>query len=365
MRVLILLRDGSPNGITTYNRTLSQALRALGHAVCASPALEADADTDVASWRLRLRHPWAEPLVRTAVAQWQPDLIFVSHFTQARLAHRLRQTLGIPWFACMHNGHGESRMRAWSQLLANASGVVTLCDTLHRVYEPLAQALPAPVPMCLSRLPLNLPLNSPEHRAADGPLTLTYCARLSSQKGPRCEAWLRAIASLPRLRAHRLLVIGGGSHLPRLRRVAVELGLVVEFVGLVADPAPHLGRTDVITGAGYALMEGLVRGAVGVGLGFGGCWGAITPAGLSAALDVNFGDHSPIPLPHDPATIAQALSQALDSVGTADAVAVTEACRRCFEPKAIAADLVRFWSAAITPADGGVEGRSLHGLLPS
>ena len=33
MRILILLRDGSRNGITTYNRVLAQALRSQGHSV--------------------------------------------------------------------------------------------------------------------------------------------------------------------------------------------------------------------------------------------------------------------------------------------------------------------------------------------
>ena len=358
MRVLILLRDASPNGITTYNRTLSQALTAIGHEVTVAPALEPGGVT--ASWRLGVRHPVAEPLVRAEVRRLAPDLIYVSHFTQARLAHRLRQTLGVPWVACMHNGHGEDRMAAWSRLLANASGLVTMCETLHHVYAPLAHAQPTPLPMHLSRLPLVLPTDQLPKRVDGAPLTLTYCARLSSQKGPRCEAWLRAAARLPHAHAHRWVVIGGGSYLPQLRRVAVELGLQVEFAGLVADPDPYLRRTDVIAGAGYALMEGMVRGAVGVGLGFGGCWGAVTPANFQQSLAVNFGDHSPAPLPDDPTTIAHQLEQALSLVGTPDARAVSEACRQSFEPGAVAAKLVPFWQGVLSPRAAPV-----GGLLPN
>lgn len=347
MRVLILLRDGLPNGITTYNRTLSQALKAHGHDVITVPALEPG--WTGSPWQLGLRYPLLEPLMRGAVRRLAPDLIYVSHFTQAKLAHRLQQTLGVPWVACMHNGHGEARMREWSRLLASASGLVTMCESLHRLYTPLAPVRAVPFPMLMSRLPLALPPKRGVRDVKSGSLTITYCARLSSQKGPRCEAWLRAAALLPHARAHRWMVIGGGRHLPNLRRLASELGLTVEFVGMVADPDPYLRRTDVIVGAGYALMEGVSRGAVGVGLGFGGCWGTITPANYQQAQAVNFGDHSPVPLPEDPNTIARELESALAMVDTPDADAVSKLCRESVDPSPIAADLVRFWQRALTP----------------
>ncbi|MGB4060050.1 MAG: glycosyltransferase [Burkholderiaceae bacterium] len=348
MRVLILLRDAAPNGITTYNRVLARALREEGHDVLVWP----DLDTSPSFWAGALQGLWLRPaferLLRPVVERFAPDVVYVSHFTQACLAQRLQNTLGVPWVACMHNGHSPARMAQWAQLVRHARGLVTMCETLHVVYAPMVQAAPC-IPQLLSRLPLAVP-TAPLATRASARRVLTYCARLSSQKGPRCEAWLRAIASQPDLRACDIRVIGGGRYLARLRQVAAELGLEVDFVGMVSDPTPYLDRTHVIAGAGYALMEGLVRGGVGIGLGFGGCWGVVTPQRWDEALAVNFGDHCPYPLPDDPDTIAQALSEALAMVGSADAVAVTARCRAVFDPAPIARDLVDFWGKALRPA---------------
>ena len=349
MKILILLRDGATNGITTYNRVLARELVSQGHEVRVWPDPEMSLRSPV---RAQFQGVWMRPafewLLRHKVAQFGPDLVYVSHFTQARLAQKLKETLGIPWFACMHNGHSPSRMAEWAQLLRGANGLVTMCENLHDLYAPLAGARPA-IPQLLSRLPLPLPTPQAAARPAKR-LVLTYCARLSSQKGPRCEAWLRAIALLPRRGDFEVRVIGGGSHLSRLKQVAGELGLQAQFVGLVPDPAPYLETTHVIAGAGYALMEGLVRGCVGVGLGFGGCWGVVIPDRWGEALAVNFGDHCPHPLPDDPPSIAAALSEAIDLVGTEPAHAVAMRCRQVFDPAPIARELAEFWRSAVTSA---------------
>lgn len=332
MRILIFLRDASPNGITTFNRTLAAALRARGHTVTV--------------WASALLHPRMAWALRWAVARHQPDLILTNHFTQARLAHALAQSLGTPWFACMHNGHPDPRMAQWAQLFANASGVITMCESMRAMYSRWVGSHTLPlrgstVPVLGTRLPLAmppLPTRTPTKR-----LTLGYCSRLSGHKGPRCEAWLRAIALLPQAQQHHVLVIGGGSHLKHLRQVAHSLGLAVEFTGMVTDTAPYLDRVDVITGAGYALIEGLVRGAMGVGLGFGGCLGAVTDERLLDAVAVNFGDHCPYPLPEAPAAIAQALQQAIGLCNTLEAAHITQRCRALFAPADIAQELEQFW----------------------
>lgn len=349
MRVLILLRDAAPNGITTYNRVLARALREQGHVVHVWPDPDARA---LAFLGGHLQGVWMRPLferfLRPAVARFAPDLVYASHFTQACLAQQLQESLGVPWVACMHNGHSPERMAQWAQLVQKASGLITMCETLHRVYAPMTDAKP-PIPQLLSRLPLVLPSLPLPARSAHKRV-LTYCARLSSQKGPRCEAWLRGIASQPDLRACEVQVIGGGRYLARLRMVARDLGLTVHFVGMVSDPAPYLERTHVMAGAGYALMEGLVRGCVGVGLGFGGCWGTVTPQRWDEALVVNFGDHCPYPLPDDPETIAHALLGALAMVESSDARAVTERCRTDFDPQPIARHVADFWANAVNLA---------------
>lgn len=346
MRILILLRDGSRNGITTYNRVLAQALRSQGHTVSIWPQLEAP--YAVQALQALCLHPWSEPVLRHVVGRWGPDLVFVSHYSQARLAHRLRETLGIPWFACMHNGHAPRRMAQWQGLWRNCSGVVTMCQSMFNLYAAMADGMDQRVPVCLSRLPLEMPVGwGPAGYQANQPLTLAYCARLSSQKGPRCEAWLRAIALLPDAGGYRIRVIGGGSHLRQLIGVAQALGLEAEFTGMVPDPAPYLSDADVLAGAGYALMEGLVRGCAGVGLGFGGCWGAVSRDRLADAQDVNFGDHMPHQLPSDPEVIAQALSDAIALRRSGEAAEVGRLCKDWFDPHRVALQLVDFWSARL------------------
>ena len=113
---------------------------------------------------------------------------------------------------------------------------------------------------------------------------------------------------------------------------------------MVHDPAPYLSDSDVLAGAGYALMEGLVRGCAGVGLGFGGCWGVVSRTRLTDALDVNFGDHMPHPLPNDPDVIAQALSQAITLRRSGEAAEVGRMCKDWFDPHMVARQLVDFWS---------------------
>lgn len=340
MRLLVLLRDHAPNGITTYNRTLVGGLRALGHEVQVWPPQALGADPR--QWPLRLLHPGAEPLLRPRVRRLRPDAVVVSHYTTARLASRLRRSLGTPWYACMHNGHPAARLAEWARLFENASGIVTMCETLHRAYAALvARELAGRVPpVLLSRLPLELPAPAPPR--TEGPLTLSYCSRLSGKKAPRCEAWLRAIGLLPGCGQYRVQVIGGGSGLRRLREVAAGLGLAVHFTGMVPDPGPWLEQTDVLAGAGYALMEGLVRGCSGVGLGFGGCVGAITPQRFEHALALNFGDHCPRRLPDQPEDVAQALAEAIAPARGPAAAQVAVLCRQRFEPRAVAAEVASF-----------------------
>ena len=350
MRILLLLRDLSPNGITTYNRMLAQELRRQGHEVLVWPA---QGEFTLRNWRCWLLHPALAGWVAQGVARLRPDVIYVNHYTQARVAHAVHARLGIPWFACMHNGHSRARMTQWAHLFSTAQGVVTMCESLHEKYQQLVDrdTLPraggAKPPVLLSRLPITAPDLPDRPSPAPTPLTLTYCSRLSGQKGPRCEAWLHAIALLPEAAQYRVMVVGGGSYLGRLKQVAAELSLAVEFTDMVSDTDPYLRRTDVLAGAGYALMEGLVRGCVGIGLGFGGCFGAVTPERLGAAMAVNFGDHCPHPLPDDPAHIAAALQDAIALCGTAGAREVTDRCRSTFEPRGITLGLLRFWEGAL------------------
>ena len=119
MRILILLRDLSLNGISTYNRNLANELSRQGHEVHVWPSNAAIASRSRLHWPIL--HPWTERLVRHFVQWISPDVILVSHFTQARLAHKLKQSTGIPWVACMHNGHSPKRMATCFSKLSPAA----------------------------------------------------------------------------------------------------------------------------------------------------------------------------------------------------------------------------------------------------
>jgi len=310
--VLVLMRNHARNGITTYANTVSHELALQGHTVLHWPPPHGCRSGGELGWPFLhpLAAPWLAPLLRAA----KPDVLMVHHYTQARLAAALQRRTGTPWVAVMHNGHSGRRLCQWQGLLQGAAGVVTMCDAMHRVYDGLLAAPGGPtgspaMPRVLSsRLPLRPAALA--HRPTSG-LQLAYCSRLSGAKGPRCEAWLRAVAGDTVLRGARLRVIGGGSDQTRLQRLASALGLAAEFTGSVPSPVALLTDVDVLTGAGYALIEGLTLGCVGVGLGFGGCTGVVDAQGFDAACAVNFGDHSPNPLPTDAGSIARALRAAL------------------------------------------------------
>ena len=349
LHVLLLLRSLERNGITTYNLTLANALRAAGHRVTVWPQDPVWAGVSLPGWLL---HPAMARLLASRVNALEPDLLYVSHYTQAQLAAEVSSRTGIPWFACMHNGHSPKRMDEWKNLFATTAGVVTLCRTMHEVYTPLAQAAQPVCPMHVGVLPLDMPQHIAKaplfgRAGSDAPLRLAYCARLSGQKGPRCEAWLRAVALLSVEQGVQVRVIGGGSDLERLRKLAGDLQLQVEFTGLVPDTAPWLSDVDVLAGAGYALVEGLVRGCAGVGIGFGGCWGAVTPDRLDEAVAVNFGDHCPYPLPESPEAIRDALLQAISACHSGGAEEVTQRCRVLFDANQQAAALVSFWRSVL------------------
>lgn len=345
MRVLLLLRDLTPNGITTYNAAVTQALREAGHHVVVWPAEPIWAGMTLPGWML---HPRLAALFEARVETLAPDLMYVSHYTQAQLAALLSVRLGVPWFACMHNGHNGARMTAWKRLFSTASGVVTLCQTMHEVYAPFTDSVQLRLSQHVGLLPIDMStVVVRSQQLVKAPLRLAYCARLSGQKGPRCEAWLRAVALLSVEQPVLVRVIGGGSDLGRLRQVAQALGLPVEFTGLVPDTAPWLADVDVLAGAGYALVEGLVRGCAGVGIGFGGCWGAVTPDRLSEAVAVNFGDHCPYALPQSPESIHAALKVALAASRNGAAFEVSQRCRELFDARHQVADLVAYWQQTL------------------
>ena len=71
---------------------------------------------------------------------------------------------------------------------------------------------------------------------------------------------LRAIALVFERRAVRLVLLGEGPELSRLKRLSEELGIaeIVDFAGFKANPYPYMARADVFA------LSSLVEGLVGV-----------------------------------------------------------------------------------------------------
>lgn len=340
MRILVVNRDMTVGGGVTYILKLADAMRPLGvetHLIAAGGASEPALREVCASvTRTPLLHPIQAPWLAARIRSLRPDVVVAHAYTQARVAAMACGMTRTPLVITMHGYIGGRRVAQFKKLFLKAGRVVVMNENLLRVYTIDPDVADRFV---MSRLPVTWPPNARyEPRVAEG---YGYCSRLSTRKAPRCEAWLRAIAAIGPSRA---VVIGDGDEAPRLKRAAEGLGLDVEWWGEVPNAAARFAELDVVAGAGYVAVEAIAAGCAVVGLGFEGCYGAITPGTLADAMAWNYGDQSPHPLPDDPVSIEEGLRQAAAVLESGAAAEVARRCEQEYRDEVVAKRMIQIYS---------------------
>ncbi|MBV6458924.1 MAG: hypothetical protein HONBIEJF_02063 [Fimbriimonadaceae bacterium] len=340
MKVLVVNRDMTVGGGVTYILKLAAAMNPLGvetHLIAAGGASEPALREVCASVsRTPILHPIQAPWLAARIRALRPDVVVAHAYTQAKVAAVACGWTKTPLVITMHGFIGGRRVGQFKKLFLKARRVVVMNENLMRVYtidQDVADRF------VMSRLPVTWPANARhEPRKAQ---VFGYCSRLSTRKAPRCEAWLHAIA---RIRPARAVVIGDGDEAPRLRRVAEDLGIGVEWWGEVPNASARFVELDVVAGAGYVAVEAIAAGAAVVGLGFEGCFGAVTTATLSDAMAWNYGDQSPEPLPDDAATVERELRKAAAALESGAAAEVAKLCELEYRDEIVARKMVEIYS---------------------
>ena len=142
------------NGITTHNRVLAQALRSQGHSVSVWP--QPDAPPAAANLAGFVPASVVEPVLRHVVGRLAP--IWCCQPLLSR--HVWPSGCGRLWvfLVCLHaSGHVPRRMKVAIVVytIAVAWSPVDPCSACN---SALADGMERRVPVCLSRLPLDIPV---------------------------------------------------------------------------------------------------------------------------------------------------------------------------------------------------------------
>ena len=344
MRVLFVNRDAVVGGGNTYLVHLGRTLGVLG----------ARAEILVSSggaWLPRFResfrtakvvplyHPLQAPLLALALRRHRIDVVNAHAFTQARIADRACQLARVPLVVTMHGGIGPRRKVQYRPILGRARATVVMNERLALFFREVG------VPeerIVLSRLPVVLPERARlEARPAR---SFAYCSRLSGNKAPKCAAWLRGVAEAG-LDVDRITVIGDGDERPKLERLAVSLGLDVEWAGMLPDASERFADFDVVCGAGYVALEAIAAGAAVVGMGFSGCFGAVDSENFDQAVACNFGDQIAQNVGEPSEVVAGELARAVKVLARGDALAARQRMRTLFDADRVGREMVGLYEA--------------------
>ncbi|MCA1597317.1 MAG: glycosyltransferase, partial [Chloroflexi bacterium] len=224
MNILILNRDLNVGGGVTYIRGLCSVLRSRGHRVFIiagpGPMAAALSKSSDGLWSVPLFSPLQRPWLRHIVHKHAIDVINVHSRTPARMAFPVCEHAGIPMVVTAHGPVYGRRLELLKPIYARAAAFIVMNEQNASYYRGVG------VPsdrLHLSRLLVDW--SEAQERPARPARTFMYCSRLSGLKGPRAEAWLRAIALLAPDPGARLVVIGSGSYRRRLQEVAASLNL--------------------------------------------------------------------------------------------------------------------------------------------
>jgi len=140
-------------------------------------------------------------------------------------------------------------------------------------------------------------------------------------------------------------VIGDGDERPKLERLAVSLGLDVEWAGMLPDASERFADFDVVCGAGYVALEAIAAGAAVVGMGFSGCFGAVDSENFDQAVACNFGDQIAQNVGEPSEVVAGELARAVKVLARGDALAARQRMRTLFDADRVGREMVGLYEA--------------------
>ncbi|TWT42488.1 glycosyltransferase [Botrimarina hoheduenensis] len=293
MHVLLVKRDASVAGDTTYLLMLAEGLIGRGHRVsfAAGPGRLASRFRRIGArvW-LTPPGPLATPLLKLWARRAGVEAVVTAGRGSLRFAaYTAAEALALPCVVTLqdHIEEGQSieEFERCAAVVAVEQPIVDRAAALGVPHEKLA-VWPRPVfERALGIAP------------TEG-FPILWMNRMSGSKAWSGEALIRAAPEIVRrIPAARITLVGGGSRSRVLRRLARQTNLtigrqVLRVEGFTLDPLGKMAGAALVVGGGYTALEALYNGRPTLAAGFG-YQGPITAADIPAAYDRHFGDRQP------------------------------------------------------------------------
>lgn len=333
MNLLHMDRAFGIGGGPTFLKNLARMQRRNGHKVglmaANGPMAESLAEDADFIKRATFFSMLQKPLLASFLRKHEIDVLDCHSRSSARVCLAAARASGAKMVLTSHGIRDPKRIERLREVFTKSDGVMAVDEQLARLYLQMGFSRKQ---IFLGRLFIEWP--SRPRRTQRNARVFAYCSRLSTQKGPLCEAWLRAIALL-RTRPERIVVIGDGSYRQKINQTASELRLDVEMLGAIPDADQHFDAVDVLTGASFVTLEGFRAQCACVGMGFDGCIGAIDVNNLRAAIAVNFGDRVLRKMPLDSTLLVKELERAAGMVEDGEASEVADVARSLCSAEAV------------------------------
>ena len=264
MRIAHFYGHEKANGVTWSIMDVSRLLVERGHDVqifCRmDSALKAYPRHTTYLWLGKWHHPWLRAKLRRFLTEQRIDVLNVHSQRDAPFALQVAREVGVPTcYSCRELSETACKFAPLAdRTIAVSVGVGRFVEARYGIHPPVLHVIPngvdtATLP-CADRSVLRA-----ESGFRDGEVWIGYLGRIAKNKN--VDGLLRAFACVaPHAPALRLLVIGSGKRLPRMRALARRLQIAdrVRFTGwLPRDAAFRLvGGLDALTLISHA-AEGL------------------------------------------------------------------------------------------------------------
>ena len=292
MRILLVKRDASVAGDTTYLLMLAQGLVAHGHEVVFASGhgklVSRFRDSGV-RWWWTPPYPLAGPLLTRRAKNARIEAVVTTGRGNLRwAAYATARALGVPCVATLQD-HIEPRQRieeyeAVDAIVAVERPILERAEELSAPGEKL-HLWPRPVFGCdLGPAP------------REG-FPVLWMNRMSGGKAWSAEALLEAAGkSHQQIPEARLTLVGGGSRAGKIRRRAAQVNheigsRIIRVEPFTLDPLAKMQSAALVIGGGYTCLEAIYNGRPAIAAGFG-YQGPITSESISEGYDKHFGDRN-------------------------------------------------------------------------